>query len=35
MNKIVTTGKRFLKDDRWHDDNGPIQGSPRTRMRSH
>ncbi len=28
MNKIVTTGKRFLKDDRWHDDNGPIQGSP-------
>ncbi len=28
MNKIVTTGKRFLKDDRWHDDNGPIPDSP-------
>ncbi len=28
MNKIVTSGKRFLKDDRWHDDNGPIPGSP-------
>ena len=28
MNKIVTTGKRFLKDDCWHDDNGPIPGTP-------
>ena len=28
MSKIVTTGKRFLKDDRWHDDNGPIADSP-------
>ncbi|MGQ0672905.1 MAG: helix-turn-helix domain-containing protein [Hyphomicrobium sp.] len=23
-NRIVTTGKRYLKDDRWWDDNGPI-----------
>ena len=28
MSKIVTTGKRFLKDDQWHDANGPIPGSP-------
>ena len=28
MNKIVTTGKRFLKDDVWHDDNGPIPLHP-------
>lgn len=28
MNKIVTTGKRFLKDDRWCDANGPIPGTP-------
>ena len=28
MNKIVTSGKRFLKDDRWHDDNGPLPDSP-------
>jgi putative transcriptional regulator len=28
MNKIVTTGKRFLKDDRWWDANGPIPGTP-------
>lgn len=28
MSKIVTSGKRFLKDDRWHDDNGPIPGTP-------
>jgi putative transcriptional regulator len=28
MNKIVTVGKRFLKDDRWHDDNGPIPDTP-------
>jgi putative transcriptional regulator len=24
MNKIVTTGKRYLEDGRWHDDNGPL-----------
>ena len=28
MKKIVTTGKRYLKDDRWHDDNGPIPLHP-------
>ena len=28
MSKIVTTGKRFLKDDRWHDGNGPLSGHP-------
>ena len=28
MKKIVTTGKRFLKDDGWHDDNGPIPLHP-------
>ena len=28
MNKIRTTGKRILKDDIWHDDSGPIAGSP-------
>ncbi len=28
MNKIATAGKRFLKDDRGHDDNGPIPGTP-------
>jgi putative transcriptional regulator len=28
MSKIVTTGKRFIKDDRWHDANGPITGTP-------
>lgn len=28
MSKIATTGKRFLKDDRWHDANGPIPSSP-------
>ena len=28
MSKTVTTGKRFLKDDRWHDDNGPIPDTP-------
>jgi len=28
MNKIVTTGKRYLKDDRWHDDNGPLPDFP-------
>ena len=29
MSKIATTGKRHLKDDVWHDDNGPIGGTPR------
>jgi len=28
MNKIVTTGKRYLKDDRWHDANGPLPDFP-------
>ena len=28
MKKIVTTGKRFLKDDAWHDDNGLLPGHP-------
>lgn len=28
MSKIVTTGKRFLKDDGWWDANGPLPGSP-------
>jgi putative transcriptional regulator len=28
VNKIVTTGKRTLKDDRWHDDNGPLPDHP-------
>jgi putative transcriptional regulator len=28
MNKITTTGKRTLKNDVWHDDRGPIPGSP-------
>lgn len=28
MSRIVTTGKRFLKDDRWWDANGPIPGAP-------
>jgi putative transcriptional regulator len=28
MSKIVTTGKRFLKDDRWFDENGPVPGTP-------
>ena len=28
MSKIVTTGKRFFKDDRWHDDAGPIRDTP-------
>jgi putative transcriptional regulator len=28
MNKIVTSGKRYLKDDRWHDDNGPLPDHP-------
>jgi len=29
MKKIATSGKRYLKDDRWHDANGPLPGSPR------
>ncbi len=28
MNKLSTTGKRYLKDDIWHDDNGPIPDTP-------
>ena len=28
MKKIATTGKRCLKDDRWHDANGPIPAHP-------
>jgi putative transcriptional regulator len=28
MSKIVTTDKRVLKDDVWHDDKGPIVGTP-------
>ena len=29
MNKLVTIGKRVLKDGRWHDDNGPLPDGPR------
>lgn len=28
MRKIVTTAPRRLVDDRWHDDTGPLPGSP-------
>jgi putative transcriptional regulator len=28
MSKTITTGKRILRDDVWHDDNGPIVGYP-------
>ncbi len=28
MNKTVTTGKRYLKDDTWFDDNGAIPVHP-------
>ncbi len=28
MSKIATTGRRYLKDDRWHDANGPLPGTP-------
>jgi putative transcriptional regulator len=28
MKKIATTGKRYLKNDRWHDANGPLPGHP-------
>ena len=28
MNKLVTSGKRILKNDHWHDDNGPLPGNP-------
>lgn len=28
MSKIVTIGKRYIKDGRWHDDRGPIGGRP-------
>lgn len=29
MSKIATTGKRRLEGGHWHDDRGPIAGSPR------
>ena len=29
MSKLVTTGKRYLKDGRWHDDSGPMPDEPR------
>ena len=28
MNKLSTTGNRYLKDGRWHDDNGPLPDEP-------
>jgi putative transcriptional regulator len=28
VSRLSTKGKRYLKDDRWHDDNGPLPGSP-------
>ena len=28
MSRIVTTGKRYLEDGVWHDDNGPIPDTP-------
>ncbi len=28
MSKIATTGRRYLNGDVWHDDNGPIPGTP-------
>ncbi len=28
MSKLITKGKRYLKDDRWHDDSGPLPDSP-------
>ncbi len=28
MSKICTTGKRYISDDIWHDDRGPIPGTP-------
>ena len=28
MSKHVTSGRRALKGDVWHDDNGPIPGTP-------
>lgn len=28
MIKIVTIGRRYLKDDVWHDDRGPIPDTP-------
>jgi putative transcriptional regulator len=30
MNKTITTGKRVLRGDVWHDDAGPIAGYPDT-----
>ena len=29
MKKTATTGKRYLKDGRWHDDTGPLLDEPR------
>src|SRR6266853_2548111 len=29
MSKLVTTGKRYLEDGRWHDDDGPLPDEPR------
>lgn len=28
MSRIATVGKRYLKDDVWHDDNGELPGHP-------
>jgi putative transcriptional regulator len=28
MSKTITSGRRFLKGDVWHDDTGPIAGFP-------
>jgi putative transcriptional regulator len=28
MSKLTTKGKRYLKDDRWHDENGLLPGHP-------
>lgn len=28
MNRYVTSGKRYLRDDRWHDDNGQLPDYP-------
>ena len=29
MNKLATSGRRFLRDGRWHDQNGPLSDEPR------
>ena len=28
MKKLITSGKRYLKDDRWYDDHGPLADEP-------